>query len=116
GAFGVLTLSVPSAAQSYTFALPVRMYSSSTYPSFERSIDGVLWFAAINGYESAVTGTGPVTFGTGVALTAKSKVAIAASMVASSDFREGYNIRNPIQKFINFGISNEFYMTLSCPH
>jgi hypothetical protein len=34
----------------------------------------------MNGYESAVTGMGLVTFGTGVALTAISSVAIAAIM------------------------------------
>jgi hypothetical protein len=38
----------------------------------------------MNGYEFAVTGIGPVAFGTGVALTAKSSVAIAASIVSSS--------------------------------
>jgi hypothetical protein len=37
----------------------------------------------MNGYEFAVTGIGPVTFGTGVALTARSIVAIAASMRSS---------------------------------
>src|SRR5207245_2496807 len=45
---------------------------------------GVARLAAMNGYESAVTGIGPVTFGSGVAFTAKSKVAIAASMVSSN--------------------------------
>src|SRR5215467_10306216 len=34
----------------------------------------------MKGYESGVTGTGPVTFGMGVALTAKTRVAIAASI------------------------------------
>jgi hypothetical protein len=37
----------------------------------------------MNGYESAVTGIGPVAFGTGVVPTAKSNVAIAASIEAS---------------------------------
>src|SRR5438093_12641741 len=59
------------------------MNSSSMYPTFDRSYAGVVRFAARNGYESAVTGIGPVTLGTGVAFTAKTRIAIAASMFSS---------------------------------
>ena len=80
GAFGVFTFKAPSDVQSYTFAVPDTMNSSSTYPTLERSNAGVLRFAAMNGYESAVTGTGPVTLGSGVGLTANSKAANAKTI------------------------------------
>jgi len=60
--------------------------------TFDRSYAGVVRFAARKGYESAVTGIGPVTLGTGVAFTAKSKTAIAASMLSSwiAELGQGY--------------------------
>src|SRR5215470_12929681 len=91
-------------------------YSSSRYPTFARSKSGVVLLAAMNGYESPLTGTGPVAFGRGVAPTAKTSAAIAPNidnLLQREILRlaESCRIRAISQFPVVFS-----HMTLSCPH
>src|ERR1044071_312276 len=55
----------PGAGQLYTFARPLTKYSSSTYPSLDRSSGTHCHCAPPNGCDASLTGNGPVTVGTG---------------------------------------------------
>src|SRR5262249_17030931 len=71
---------------------------------------GVLRAAAMKGYDSTVTGIGPVTLGTRVGLTAKSNTATTANML-------GLLVSNAVKDIQYSRIKQcNLHITRSCPH